>query len=152
MYGMYIHEKNDIHAYTYIEERITDACLHRPRVRPCVRARVRVCLGAPVSAPKHAGPFRRHHRVWLGSQAFRNTVFNADIGAWNTSRVTSLPEVCAALGQGPADAHCGGRARPGLDVARPLCAAALPMQSHVLTLIGTRLRGCSMSVSIVAGR
>ncbi len=37
-------------------------------------------------------------RVWLGSQAFESaSVFNADIGAWNTAAVTSLHQVCAAF-------------------------------------------------------
>jgi hypothetical protein len=36
--------------------------------------------------------------VWLGSQAFQSaSAFNANIGAWNTARVTSLFYVCAAF-------------------------------------------------------
>jgi hypothetical protein len=37
-------------------------------------------------------------RVRLGSQAFYwASAFNANIGAWNTARVTSLESVCAAF-------------------------------------------------------
>jgi hypothetical protein len=37
-------------------------------------------------------------RVRLGSQAFyAASAFNADIGAWNTARVTTLLAVCAAF-------------------------------------------------------
>jgi hypothetical protein len=37
-------------------------------------------------------------RVWLGSQAFHKaSTFNADIGVWNTARVTTLDNVCAAF-------------------------------------------------------
>jgi hypothetical protein len=55
----------------------------------------------------------------FGAQAFyKTTAFNANIGAWNTARVTTLFQVCAAFGDG--GAHYGGRARPGFDVARPV--------------------------------
>ncbi len=55
----------------------------------------------------------------FGTQAFAYaTVFNANIGAWNTASVANLAAVCAA--PGPAALHRGrrGRARPGLDAAR----------------------------------
>ncbi len=33
--------------------------------------------------------------VWLGLQAFfKATAFNADIGAWNTARMTDMSSVC----------------------------------------------------------
>ena len=42
-------------------------------------------------------------RVRLGSQAFYDAyAFNANIGAWNIARVTSLDSVCAAFGPGGA--------------------------------------------------
>ncbi len=67
-------------------------------------------------------------RVRLGSQAFLySKAFNANIGAWNTARVTDLGQVCAAFGLAlgmrrsrPGGAHSGGRARPGFDAARPV--------------------------------
>ena len=38
-------------------------------------------------------------RVRFGAQAFTSaSAFNVDIGAWNTARVTTLYQVCAALG------------------------------------------------------
>ncbi len=74
------------------------ACTADERVH--VRARVSVCF--------RADPFRRRtvralsvgvDRVRLGSQAFAHaSAFNANIGAWNTARVTCLAEVCAAFG------------------------------------------------------
>ena len=62
-------------------------------------------------------------RAWtacgFGAQAFYGaSAFNANIGVWNTASVTTLYQVCAA--PGPAGAHYGGRARPGLDAARPV--------------------------------
>jgi hypothetical protein len=66
-------------------------------LRPCAR----VC--ACDRAATHPGRRMRARsvgvdRVWLGSQAFNSaSAFNAVIGAWNTARVTSLEEVCAAF-------------------------------------------------------
>ncbi len=55
----------------------------------------------------------------FGAQAFLSaSAFNANIGAWNTGRVTTLYQVCAA--SGPGGAHYGGRARLGFDAARPV--------------------------------
>ena len=59
-----IHAHFYIHAYSFLDDRITDACQHlrRPHVLPwgmCVHARVRVGLGAPATAPNRASPFRR---------------------------------------------------------------------------------------------
>ncbi len=55
-------------------------------------------------------------RLLLGSQAFADDIaFNANIGAWNTSRVTTLYAVCAAF---PARATKVGRARRVVDAAR----------------------------------
>ena len=74
-------------------------------------------------APTHT---RRHMRAcavgvdrgWLGSQAFKSaSAFNANIGAWNTARVTSLAEVCAASGPGSAPPRAGC-ARRVVDAAR----------------------------------
>ncbi len=45
-------------------------------------------------------------RVWFGSQAFKSaSAFNANIGVWNTGRVSTLSGVCAVFGRrGDADA------------------------------------------------
>jgi hypothetical protein len=57
----------------------------------------------------------------FGAQAFKYaTAFNANIGAWNTARVTTLANVCAA--PGPGGAHYGGRALPGLRCGAAGCA------------------------------
>ena len=70
------------------------------RAQACVRARARVCAWARPH-PRRQGralPAASEHRG-LGSQAFRDaSVFNANIGAWNTARVATLSLVCAASG------------------------------------------------------
>jgi hypothetical protein len=62
--------------------------------------------------------------VRFGLQAFYSmstySVFNANIGAWNTASVSNMSYVCAA--SGPAARHRSMRARPGFDVARAGCA------------------------------
>jgi surface protein len=66
----------------------------------CVRAvRVCGCNWAPKDPRRHVrAPSAGVDRVWLGSQAFlSNDAFNANIGAWNTARVTSMQEVCAGI-------------------------------------------------------
>ena len=84
----------------------------------CVRARARVCARA-IGRPRiRADACERLpagvDRGWLGAQAFRSaSAFNANIGAWNTARVTTLYVVCAAL-SGPGGAPPqAGRARRG---------------------------------------
>jgi hypothetical protein len=60
----------------------------------------------------------------FGAQVFyAASAFNANIGAWNTARVTTLLQVCAA--PGPAARTMAGRARPGLR-----CGAARCAQRH----------------------
>jgi hypothetical protein len=100
----------------------------RARVlRPCARACVRVRFGRPGI---RADTCERIRSAWtaggFGSQAFSfaAAAFNANIGVWNTARVTSLSEVCAAF---PARAarQCKRDALGGCSVRRgPLCAAA----------------------------
>ncbi len=70
--------------------------------------------------PKPCEPFPSASTACgFGAQAFESaSAFNADIGAWNTARVTSLYLVCAA--PGPGGAHYGGRARPGFGAVRPV--------------------------------
>ncbi len=93
-----------MHACIYIHARLAPPTngspmparrTHAPacaRVCACAigRARIRAdtCERLPVGVD----------RVWLGSQAFRSaSAFNANIGAWNTARVTALSYVCAAF-------------------------------------------------------
>ena len=55
--NLYMH----IHVYSYMEDRITDACLPHARAPTCAfmreRARLRVGLGAQASAPQRASTF-----------------------------------------------------------------------------------------------
>ena len=115
-----------IHAYIYIEERITDACVRHRRAHVCVG----VCARAGRCGSGRPGICAENVRalsvgadgVRLGSQAFHQAlVFNANIGAWNTASVTSLSAVCAAFGPGRR-ATAAGCARPFFDAARLLCA------------------------------
>ena len=84
----------------------------------CERARLRVGLGAQASAPQRASTFRRRG-LRVVRQVFQQApAFNANIGAWNTARVTTLYAVHTAF----------GRHARSVWSARPLCAAALPMR------------------------
>ncbi len=86
----------------------------------------------------------------FGVQAFQSgKAFNANIGAWNTARVTSLNSVSAPPGPAArtmADALGRASVRRG-----KLCAAALPMRARMRTRAGTRLRG-AMGVGTAAQR
>ncbi len=83
----------------------------------------------------------------FASQAFGSgisgggvSVFNADIGAWNTARVIDLSGVCAA--PGPAARTMAGRARPGFGAVRPVVrGGTADARARVRTRVGTRLRG-----------
>jgi hypothetical protein len=145
MHGMYLYPC----AAGYTDERIADAgpphtLAHVPR--PC--ARVCVCDWAPAHPCRHMRVLSADvDCVRLGSQAFYvASAFNANIGAWNTARVSDLSSVCAALR--PAACHRGGRARPVFDAARPLCAAAPPMRSctHVWALAWAGVHMCMNGV------
>jgi hypothetical protein len=141
---MYLHPC----ASGYTDERIADAGPPHTRARAAsVRARVlrpcaRVCCvraRARLRVCDWASPHPRRHvrarsvsvdRGWLGSQAFYSAeAFNANIGAWNTARVTMLDYVCPAL-SARRDALGGSSMRR-----RPLCAAAPNM----------RARGCAQT-------
>jgi hypothetical protein len=98
----------------------------------------RVCRRAHTHPRRHMrAPSVGVDRVWLGSQAlYGASAFNANIGAWNTARVTTLYQVCA--GFSARAAHPAGGVPPqrdalgGSSVRRgPLCAAALPMRARV---------------------
>ncbi len=84
-------------------------------------ARTRGCgFGFPRICAEPCEPFLS---AWtacgFGSQAFSNaSAFNANIGAWNTARVTALSSVCAAFRPRGATAGASGPARPGFDAAR----------------------------------
>ena len=92
MINLYIH----IHAYSYMEDRITDACLPHSRADVSARIYMRVGLGAQASAQQRASTFRRRG-LRVGRQVFlQASAFNANIGTWNTARVTKLWAVCAA--------------------------------------------------------
>jgi hypothetical protein len=79
-----------------------------PRTRPaCVRALVCVRWRARIraNACEHFPPPPSF--AFIGSQAFYSaSAFNANIGAWNTARVTMLVNVCAASGPARTAADC----------------------------------------------
>jgi hypothetical protein len=146
-----------LHACIYIHARLATPMngspmqARRTHARTCrvrARARVSVCDWAPTHPRRHmrarsAGV----DRGWLGPQAFNSaTAFSADIGAWNTARVTTLSAVCAAY-SGPGGAPPrGGTRSAGSSVRRgPLCAAAPPMRARacVRRRAGTRMRECA---------
>jgi hypothetical protein len=80
--------------------RIADARPPHTRTRAAsVRARVCACDRARTHPRRHLrAPSVGVDRGWLGSQAFRSaSAFNANIGAWNTARVSWLSQVCAAF-------------------------------------------------------
>jgi hypothetical protein len=90
----------------------------------CAHLRARVDAGVR-SVPTHQRQTVRAlsaivDRVWLAAQAFLGaSAFNANIGAWNTARVTTLQSVCAASGRA-ARRMQPGCARPGFDAAWPV--------------------------------
>ncbi len=123
-----------IHAYACMDERITlcGPAQHTcTLVRPCARARVCVCLGARVSAPKTCEPFpSAMDRVRLGSQAFGlASAFNANIGAWNTASVAVLSGVRAQTLVVLCCRH--GHALHTCNSAAPLHIIARPFQSYM---------------------
>jgi hypothetical protein len=93
-------------------------------------------VGAPASGP---GVRALHAAIQLRvvcSQAFASaSAFNANIGAWNTARLTNLFSVCAASGRlrmrrFRPSAHRGGRARSVFDA----CAAVVRGGATLLRL------------------
>jgi hypothetical protein len=100
---------------------------HAPTCCVRVRARVCVCDRAHTHPRRHMrAPFIGMDRVWLCSQAFDSaSAFNANIGAWNTARVTTLAYVCAGF-WARRRATAAGRARRVVGAARAVvrCGAA----------------------------
>ena len=88
----------------------------------CVHALAGSCCGLGLNSKtlSHASPCPSASTACgFGAQAFYSSLaFNANIGAWNTAAVTLLASVCAA--SRPGGAHCGARARRGIEVARPV--------------------------------
>ena len=108
-----------IDAHSYMEDRA-----HRRRahvLRSCARA----CGCAFGRARIRAEPCEPFPSAWTacgsGAQAFDlASAFNANIGTWNIARASSLESVCAASGPAARHRRRPGRARPGLDAARPV--------------------------------
>ncbi len=110
--------------------------MHHKRANVCVacvfvraRSRVRVCLGAPASAPNRVSTFRRRR-----PRAARLAGVLLRLGVQREYR---LVEHCAChhIVQGmrhsrPAARHHGGRARPVFDAVRPVFDTALPMRAR----------------------
>jgi hypothetical protein len=97
-----------MHACIYIHARLAKPMNGSPMPARCThvltccvhaRARVRVCQTWARTNPRRhmRAPCVGIDRAWLGSQAFMEaSAFIANIGAWNTARVTDLSWVCAA--------------------------------------------------------
>jgi hypothetical protein len=77
-------------------------------------------LGLNPKALSHASPCPSASTACgVGAQAFYSaSAFNANIGAWNTARVTTLPTVCAA--PGPAARTTADALGGASNVARPV--------------------------------
>jgi hypothetical protein len=145
-----------IDAHSYMEDRITDACAHRRRayvLLSCARA-----CGCGFGRTRiRAEPCEPFPSAWtacgFGAQAFSSaSAFNANIGAWNTARVTSLAYVCAASGPAARHRRRPGRARPGLDAARPVVrGGSADARARARARAGTRL--CeAMGIAMAARR
>ena len=85
--------------------------------------------------------------MWLGLQAFFSaTAFNANIGAWNTARVTTLQSVRATFGRRralrrtrSAGVQCGAFVVRG---AVPPMRTRTSVRAHVQALACTGAHGC----------
>ncbi len=90
----------------------------------------------------------------FGAQAFGSllaSAFNANIGAWNIARVTTLDYVCAT--PGPGGAHYGGRARPGFGAARPVVrGGTADVRAHAHTCRHSLARGLGCRYGRPEGR
>jgi hypothetical protein len=143
-----------LHAYTYIIHvsvyvRIGrgDVCVHQCAMvmdRLCAHALAGSCCGLGLN-PETLNRASPCPAAWtacgFGAQAFLSaSAFNANIGAWNTARVTVLYGVCAGCS---ARGRALWRTRYGGSSMRRgrLCAAAPPMRARVRTRAGSRLRG-----------
>ncbi len=83
--------------------------------------------------------------MWLGSQAFYGaTVFNANIGAWNTAAMTTMASVCALIaiaclgGVGAAAVVCVGLAAVS-TLTRAVLALASSGRTLQRSLVGRHL-------------
>ncbi len=91
-----------MHVHSYMEDQITDVCVrHRRTADMPTCASVCACMGGFGRPHIRAANVRALSvsvgSMWFDSQAFQQaTAFNANIGAWNTTRVTMLNSVCAA--------------------------------------------------------
>ena len=131
----------------YADERIADAGPPHTRarvLRPSARARARAIGRARIRADACERLPAGVDRGWLGAQAFYSAAaFKANIGAWNTARVTDLFNVCAAL---PARA-ARHRRRDALgrvvDAARAVVrGSTADARARVRRRVGARMRGC----------
>jgi hypothetical protein len=88
-------------AYSYIEDRITDACVRDTRthvLRWGVCARMGMGLGTPATALNRALSVGMD-RVRFGLQAFSSaSAFNANIASWNVLRVTTYTSGFESVG------------------------------------------------------
>ena len=86
-------------AHSYVAIYILHPRMHRSLTIFCAHACACVFIRTRIRAIKCELFPIGVDRVRFGSQAFTSaSAFNVDIGAWNTARVTTLYQVCAALG------------------------------------------------------
>ena len=150
-----INARSYIPARSYMEDRITDACVRHEsahvlrscaRACGCGRARAFWCAFA---RPLHLRRTGRAlpvvvDRVWLGAQAFRSaSAFYANIGAWNTAAVTTLSHVCAAFSARAARHRGGTRSDGAVDASRAVVRGGTAgARACVRRCVGMRTRGC----------
>jgi surface protein len=112
IYIQYMHIHPGLYAFLFAcERRAPRRTLHHIRARVCASMRACVCAHGVCERTRIrtecTSTSRRRRPRAVDSQAFVSaTAFNANIGAWNTARVTSFSTVCAvsAGACSPADA------------------------------------------------
>ncbi len=117
---MYLHPCVSV----YTDERVADA--GPPHTLPrasSVRARARA---RAIWRPRiRADTCERVPSAWtvcgFGAQVFKMTAFNANIGAWNTARVSNMVSVCTAF-LAQLRATTGGSHSAGLPCGKGRCA------------------------------
>jgi surface protein len=171
--GMAARREGSVHASEYIYYRYVCVCVPRLHLRYpfiCIcDNRPALCVRAPVcdgdgslvcarvgglvlrARPKTRNPNpgepcpSASTASGFGAQAFYGaSAFNANIGAWNTARVTTLSSVCAA--RGPAARTMADALGRGFGAARPVVRGDTADDvARVRTRVGTRFargHGC----------
>jgi hypothetical protein len=120
----------------------------------CVCKRARSCGCASGRSRNRAEPCEPFPSAWTacgsGAQAFSSaSAFNANIGSWNTARVTSLAYVCAASGSGGAPPRASRTRSAGPRCGAAGCARRHRRRARACARGRTRLRG-AMGIAMAA--